>query len=113
MRPLPDIADVLYHVHRCAHGHGDEVVDGFELKLLISNESELLLQYRMMSGFVHGLVWSTYSGAKVRNFQGDKSAMVELKGNSSNIYNGATTALIVVRAAKARLVELGDHRDDE
>lgn len=82
-------------------------------KGLISNESELLLQYRMMSGFVHGLVWSTYSGAKVRNFQGDKSAMVELKGNSSNIYNGATTVLIVARAAKARLVELGDHRDDE
>lgn len=36
-RPLPDIADVLYHVHRCAHGHGHghghDVVAGFELQL--------------------------------------------------------------------------------
>ena len=27
----PDIADVIYGVHRCAHGHGDELPDGFEL----------------------------------------------------------------------------------
>lgn len=27
----PDIADVLYGIHRCAHGHGDELPDGFEL----------------------------------------------------------------------------------
>ncbi len=27
-----DIADVLYYVHRCAHGHGDHVEEGFELK---------------------------------------------------------------------------------
>ncbi len=28
---LPDIADVLYGVHRCAHGHGDELPRGFAL----------------------------------------------------------------------------------
>ncbi|WP_122434314.1 hypothetical protein [Pseudomonas viridiflava] len=28
---LPDIADVIYGIHRCAHGHGDELPDGFEL----------------------------------------------------------------------------------
>lgn len=28
---LPDIADVIYGVHRCAHGHGDELPDGFDL----------------------------------------------------------------------------------
>ncbi|SIL81010.1 Uncharacterised protein [Mycobacteroides abscessus subsp. abscessus] len=28
----PDIADVLYYMHRCAHGHGDEVERGFELQ---------------------------------------------------------------------------------
>lgn len=28
----PDIADVLYYMHRCAHGHGDEVEHGFELQ---------------------------------------------------------------------------------
>ena len=27
----PDIADVIYSVHRCTHGHGDELPDGFEL----------------------------------------------------------------------------------
>jgi len=27
----PDIADVLYGIHRCGHGHGDELPDGFEL----------------------------------------------------------------------------------
>jgi hypothetical protein len=26
-----DIADVIYGVHRCSHGHGDELPDGFEL----------------------------------------------------------------------------------
>lgn len=27
----PDIADVIYAIHRCGHGHGDEIPDGFEL----------------------------------------------------------------------------------
>lgn len=27
----PDLADVLYGVHRCTHGHGDELPKGFEL----------------------------------------------------------------------------------
>jgi hypothetical protein len=27
----PDIADVIYGIHRCSHGHGDELPDGFEL----------------------------------------------------------------------------------
>lgn len=72
----------------------------------LSNAYEILLQYRMMSGFVHGLVWSTYAGTKVRNFQGEKSAMVELKGNPGNIYRGARTALTVARVAKARFIEL-------
>ena len=26
-----DLADVIYAVHRCTHGHGDELPDGFEL----------------------------------------------------------------------------------
>jgi hypothetical protein len=28
---LPDIADVIYGVHRCTHGHGGELPDGFSL----------------------------------------------------------------------------------
>jgi hypothetical protein len=27
----PDIADVIYGIHRCSHGHGDELPNGFEL----------------------------------------------------------------------------------
>jgi hypothetical protein len=27
----PDLADVIYAIHRCHHGHGDELPDGFEL----------------------------------------------------------------------------------
>lgn len=27
----PDIADVIYGVHRCSHGHGEDLPDGFEL----------------------------------------------------------------------------------
>lgn len=27
----PDIADVIYSIHRCTHGHGDELPDGFDL----------------------------------------------------------------------------------
>jgi hypothetical protein len=27
----PDLADVLYGIHRCGHAHGDELPDGFEL----------------------------------------------------------------------------------
>lgn len=27
----PDLADVIYGIHRCSHGHGDELPDGFEL----------------------------------------------------------------------------------
>jgi hypothetical protein len=27
----PDFADVIYGIHRCTHGHGDELPDGFEL----------------------------------------------------------------------------------
>lgn len=27
----PDLADLIYGVHRCCHGHGDDLPDGFEL----------------------------------------------------------------------------------
>jgi hypothetical protein len=27
----PDLADIIYAIHRCTHGHGDELPDGFEL----------------------------------------------------------------------------------
>ena len=29
----PDLADVIYGIHRCSHGHGDELPGGFELIL--------------------------------------------------------------------------------
>lgn len=33
----PDIADVLYGVHRCSHGHGEDLPSGFELVDYINN----------------------------------------------------------------------------
>lgn len=27
----PDISDVIYGIHRCSHGHGEDLPDGFEL----------------------------------------------------------------------------------
>lgn len=27
----PDLADIIYGIHRCSHGHGDALPDGFEL----------------------------------------------------------------------------------
>lgn len=30
--PGPDLADVVYGIHRCTHGHGSEMPEGFELK---------------------------------------------------------------------------------
>lgn len=27
----PDLADVIYGIHRCSHGHGEELPDGFEM----------------------------------------------------------------------------------
>jgi hypothetical protein len=27
----PDFADIIYGIHRCSHGHGDELPNGFEL----------------------------------------------------------------------------------
>jgi hypothetical protein len=29
----PDLADVLYGIHRCCHAHGDELPEGFDLLL--------------------------------------------------------------------------------
>ncbi|VEA63162.1 Uncharacterised protein [Serratia plymuthica] len=34
----PDIADLVYGIHRCTHGHGDELPEGFELIPDASNQ---------------------------------------------------------------------------
>ena len=31
----PDIADVIYGVHRCSHGHGEDLPEGFALLTLV------------------------------------------------------------------------------
>lgn len=36
----PDIADVIYSIHRCTHGHGDELPDGFGLLHNAAGEPE-------------------------------------------------------------------------
>lgn len=57
-----DIADVLYKVHRCTHGHGDELPRGFELIADAAgppsltrfewNENKLMLSDRMIFAMV-------------------------------------------------------------
>jgi hypothetical protein len=37
----PDVADIIYGVHRCTHCHGDELPDGFELTLDASGPNRL------------------------------------------------------------------------
>lgn len=37
----PDLADVIYGIHRCSHGHGDELPGGFELIHDAANQSRL------------------------------------------------------------------------
>ena len=37
----PDIADIVYCIHRCTHGHGDELPDGFDLLPDASGPSRL------------------------------------------------------------------------
>lgn len=37
----PDIADVIYGIHRCAHGHGDELPSGFELTPIKNGQAEM------------------------------------------------------------------------
>jgi hypothetical protein len=36
----PDIADVIYGIHRCTHGHGDELPDGFDLLPVAAEPSQ-------------------------------------------------------------------------
>jgi hypothetical protein len=47
----PDIADVIYGIHRCSHGHGEELPGGFEL---ISDASgpERLTHLQIVKGAV-------------------------------------------------------------
>ncbi|MGC0890216.1 hypothetical protein [Pantoea agglomerans] len=43
----PDIAEVIYGIHRCSHGHGEELPDGFQLMpdvLKVTNKTTLIAQ---------------------------------------------------------------------
>lgn len=37
----PDLADVVYGIHRCGHGHGSEIPKGFDLKLDFGSGSDI------------------------------------------------------------------------
>jgi hypothetical protein len=38
----PDIADVIYGIHRCSHGHGDDLPSGFELTPIEGNIGDFM-----------------------------------------------------------------------
>lgn len=40
----PDVADVLYGIHRCTHGHGDELPAGFELTPYRWGETQIVIE---------------------------------------------------------------------
>jgi hypothetical protein len=71
-----------------------------------SHATEVELQYRLMSGFVHNCAWATRTGAKMKTEIGENRAQRELSGNAGNIYNGAVTAFEIGQIAKARTQEL-------
>lgn len=59
----PDLAELIYGVHRCTHGHGDELPDGFELlpdaalgmrttKLLFDKDGKARLSDRVIFGLL-------------------------------------------------------------
>ncbi|WP_157105977.1 hypothetical protein [Nocardia sienata] len=54
----PDTADLIYFVHRCVQGHGDELPDGFELGI---REAELISEMHVEEGKVR-LPWNTIFG---------------------------------------------------
>jgi hypothetical protein len=45
----PDIADILYGIHRCAHGHGDDIPNGYELMPPVGPAASLIRMHRGMS----------------------------------------------------------------
>jgi hypothetical protein len=86
----PDIADVIYSIHRCCHGHGDELPKGFRLipdmagRVQITRTAVARGQVRLSDRIISGLIavvvlspvntsqsdvrlsgyWLTYSGDK-------------------------------------------------
>ncbi len=71
-----------------------------------SHPTEVELQYRLMSGFVHNCTWATRVGAKTKTEVGVDRLQRQLAGNAVNIYNGAVTAFKIGQIAKARAQEL-------
>lgn len=48
---LPDLADLIYGVHRCTHGHGDDLPEGFQL-LSQANKGLNIVTTKIQSGKV-------------------------------------------------------------
>ncbi|WP_282369979.1 hypothetical protein [Pseudomonas sp. PS02290] len=48
---LPDIADLIYGIHRCTHGHGDDLPEGFEL-MRNANSPEKIMSMIIEAGKV-------------------------------------------------------------
>ncbi len=71
-----------------------------------SHPTEVELQYRLMSGFVHNCTWATRAGAKMKTEVGVDRVQRQLAGNAESIYNGAVTAFKIGQIAKARAQEL-------
>lgn len=49
-QPNPDLAEIIYEVHRCSHGHGDEVPGGFKFTRSVGTKESLM---EMSAGVLH------------------------------------------------------------
>lgn len=73
----------------------------------ITSKKELVLQYRIMSGFVHNCRWAFRSGVHMKLIETEEyGTAMQITGNPGNVYRGARTAFVVALLAKARLSEL-------
>ncbi|WP_197374098.1 hypothetical protein [Mycolicibacterium baixiangningiae] len=85
----------------------DEVSQMMQKTNRIAHKKELLLQYRVMSGFVHNCRWAIRSGVHMKLIEADEyGTAMQITGNPGNVYRGARTAFVVAMLAKARLSEL-------
>lgn len=120
---LPDLADVIYGIHRCAHGHGNELPDGFALvpdaagphhiTRLSVEKGKVRLSDRVIFGLLGVVVLSPVNiGQTVPDgyhltFAGTKLSINEWWGRASDFLVIATT-----NAMPNVLLNFGDWMDD-